>query len=249
MKKLLFISLIVMAVFSYQLSFGAQIRYRYQHDQLTVKKDCYNPDGQSFEDFERIMREKHPGIPPIILVDELNDDAAYIPGTHSLMVNRNAFQSRNTNEVRWFMLHENGHAQRPEVIPCILSGVTVVQALSLYYWGLHRNKSYKNILTKLCSKMAATLTISYVVNTTLMKAEERRADAWANGHADADTLRAGYERFQDVKKQRATIFPEYCGLKVPSAFIDQALDPLHPSVDFRMRNIKQALKDRFNIDA
>lgn len=249
MKKS-FLMFLVMTVLTYSLYLEASATYRYQYDQESIKRSSALKNGKSFIAFEREMRDKYANLPSILLADELSlCNIVYVPSLHAILIDKNRLNTLEANEIMWLILHESGHAQRPEMIPSIQRGVIATRGLSLYFWGMHKKKPYRNILTKAGSKIAAMYLIGNVVEKILMQHEERRADVCANRIADADTLRGGLAYLTKEKQRYKNDFERVTGMSASNVVIAEGVDPFHPSPDERIHNIQQALKDRFNIDA
>ncbi|MBP9765331.1 M48 family metalloprotease [Candidatus Babeliales bacterium] len=217
----------------------------YVIDQEKVKQETFTKDGISAVQLEKNIREKYPNIPKIILIESCQDsllkqdagiNAAFNPSADAILLDRKNISQESSHALTWSILHEAGHAQQPRNISTINIVVGVTQLFSLYFWGIHKSKPYKNIFTKISSKVIAAIAIGGLVNCTLMRAEERRADNWANAHADQETLQGGIETLEAVKQ-------------IAQQKSQTTWDPTHPSIDSRIAKIKKTLKNRFGVDA
>lgn len=150
-------------------------------------------------------------------------------------------------QMEWAILHEAGHLTKPGAYDYIPAFQQALQAYVLAFWGAHKSKPYKNIISKSCSKTLAALMASLLFNSLAIRAEEKRADRWANNHADEQALRGGISFFEDFAKPLRQNMCAQMGLPYISG---QALiDPSHPSDDSRISKMKKALKTRFGVDA
>lgn len=258
MKKIIYSAILAFGFLNANI-YGCFTRITYRLDQEAVKKSTLFKDGVSFTEMEQSVRKKHSNIPSILLVDTMVDglfgqdtgmDAAFIPQDKMIWASRATASTHNSKAFEWAMLHETGHAQQPNNMPAIQGAVGITQLLTGYYWGMHKAKPYKNLLTKLGSKTFAAMLAGSVVGSTLMKAEERRADNWANSVADKQALLGGIEYFDCFRSKLQDQWSGYkIGSIVPFSVGKYLMSPLHPNVDSRIAKIKTALKARFGVEA
>ncbi|MFA5999184.1 MAG: M48 family metalloprotease [Candidatus Babeliales bacterium] len=231
----------------------------YPLDQEGAKKETLFKDGVSFAQMEESARKKYPNIPSILLTDamlcpltgaDIGTDAAYVADTQSIWASRTTADRLNSRAFEWVMLHETGHAQMPYAVHSIMGVAAAVYLSTGYYWGAHKAMPYKNRITKYGSKYLAAWAAGTIVNHTLMKVEERRADNWANKTADAQALQGGIEYFETFKiKQQEEWAKIKLSSVVPFSVAKYFIDPIHPSIDSRVVKCKTALKNRFGINA
>ncbi len=150
-------------------------------------------------------------------------------------------------ELEWGLLHEAGHGQKPYIVEGILNITKALPIITPFIWGFHKKAPYKNIITKIGSKALATLAIPTAFFCTALRLEERRADNFANKHANKEALLGGLEFFNKAEKLQKVFMPNYLK-KLPYSMTQYILDPIHPSIGSRVAKIKTALKTRFNVE-
>ncbi len=255
MKKLLLFTVFFALA---QASMFANSEKAFQEEENNFKKSqAVTQDGIRFDHLEKEFRAQysHLNIPKITMIDDLVAKyrlsfAGYSWTNHELFVDKKAMGELPASSWKWLMLHETGHAQIPYAIPTIQGAVTTVQLLTPYFWGMHKKVPYRNIITKIGSKGIATLALSTLVNVNGMRIEERRADNFANKHADEQMLKGGIVSLENFQKQYENIW------KLSDASQSMSLktflnltDLLHPTPDSRIAKMKKALKNRFGVEA
>jgi hypothetical protein len=221
------------------------------------KSQAFTQDGVRFDRLEEEFRAKysHLNIPEITMVDDLVaqygwSSAGYVWKNHELLVDKKTMGELPASSWQWLMLHETGHAQMPYVVPAIHGTVTATQLLTPYFWGMHKKVPYKNIVTKLGSKAIATLVISTFVNVNAFRTEERRADNFANKHADKDVLHGGKKWCEGYESLIAQAWNgSGASQSMSQKTFANLIDPIHPTVDSRIAKIQKALKNRFGVEA
>ncbi|OGB86494.1 hypothetical protein A3J41_01215 [candidate division TM6 bacterium RIFCSPHIGHO2_12_FULL_38_8] len=258
MKKLNLFLTAMIGLFFAQVD-AMQVIPTFPIDQEAAKQEAFFKDGNSFAQAEANFRKKysHLNIPSILLVDpikhpltglDMGMDVAYHPNLHKILSESRKVSQTDEKAFEWLMLHETGHAQYPKIVPSIRYGALGLEGLTAYFWGIHKSKPYKNILTKVGSKFLGTIAVGMLLSTNLCKAEERRADNFANKHADAQALQGGIKWLSDREKINKIILPIVLP-GVPDCIRQFLNDPLHPSFDSRIAKCQKALKSRFGIDA
>ncbi|MCX5924315.1 MAG: hypothetical protein NTZ68_02740 [Candidatus Dependentiae bacterium] len=258
MKKLNVLFAVTIGLLNAKADAGL-MKVSYPLDQQGAKKETLFKDGVSFAQMEETARKNCPQIPDILLTDAMlcpltgidtGSDAAYLPSTQSIWASRTTADRHSSKAFEWAMLHETGHAQMPYAVNSIHGAVVATNLATAYYWGAHKAKPYKNRVTKYGSKYLAMTAAGAIVNSTLMKIEERRADNWANKTADAQALQGGIEYFEASKIKQQEEWSKYkLSSVVPFGVAKYLLDPIHPSLDSRIAKCKTVLKNRFSINA
>ena len=96
----------------------------------------------------------------------------------------------------------------------------------------------------------ATLALGSFFRIAGFRAEERRADNFANKHADEQTLKGGIETFEGHKNIINTVWNVTGASKIMSKKVfENLVDLKHPTVDSRIAKMKKALKTRFGVEA
>jgi hypothetical protein len=164
-----------------------------------------------------------------------------------IIVDPNFISELSAPEMEWAILHEKGHLTKPAIPDLIETQLSTVQAYVLAFWGAHKSKPYKNVFTKYPSKAIAFLALPALFKVAAYRSEEKRADRWANAHADEQALKGGISIFENWIKPK---HQEICkDLNLPLSVGQHLIDPIHPSSDSRIAKIKTALKARFGVDA
>jgi hypothetical protein len=224
-------------------------------DQQFLKSVYSIEDGRSFQQFEDEFRNKYSklNIPEIKLLDG-RFGLSYHIYDHFIALFRPYINGSDcdASKMEWCLLHEVGHSQKPNFSKSINLGAIFSGILMPFLWGKHKTKPYKNIVTKISSKTLAGISASVIFFCAARKLEERRADNFANQHADEKALVRGLEYFESIKKSENVAFEK---IKTYSFFLGMALapfkwgDPIHPTINSRIAKIKTALKTRFGVDA
>lgn len=162
-------------------------------------------------------------------------------------------------QAEWALLHENGHGTMPGNSSIVASGVfPVVASYVGAFWGIHKKKPYRNCITRCVGKTAAMVTLPIVACCAAMRLEERRADNFANKHADKKALLGGIESFERYKKVRDDMVSKVQNTDqsdfsklIRTAFIrnipEFLNDPIHPHFEGRIEKIKATLRARYDI--
>ncbi|MCX5923600.1 MAG: hypothetical protein NTU89_03470, partial [Candidatus Dependentiae bacterium] len=176
MKKTNVLFMIIIGLF--HASVGA-MKWDYHIDQESAKNQTFFTDGISVAQVEESLRDKSGlAIPEkMLLVNNAFDPfgnkiyvgALYNPADHSLLLERDMVNRSNSHAAAWLLSHETGHAQMPSVLPNILKAQGATNILTLYFWGAHRAKPYKNFATKAYSKLMASALTGLVIHIFGMK--------------------------------------------------------------------------------
>lgn len=260
MKKNIFIICVMLFVQKICTNEGLLCEALYYENQGNIKYRVYTRDGIGFSSLENSIRRKYKdlNIPPIIVAESLtlvltNEPleigCCYFCGVNYIVLQKDTIYNFTAKECEWMILHEAGHAQKQFQNNAIGTALVAIPLLVAYYWGAHRTKPYKNIATKLLSKACAATIAGILVGSELIKAEEKRADSWANEHGDEEALLGGINALNRCKGiiQDKLAHTENVAIlnKIPFSILEWIYCPYHPSVDSRIAKIKRALKKRF----
>lgn len=242
-------------------AYGMTIQHHYDLDQERAKNETLFVDGTSVATMEADFRARHPQAPDLLLTNQailmstsqdLGEFVAHcvLGGKPTSTITKSAVQNSSVAAMNWAWLHEMGHAQMPYNTQSIQCFVAFVNCATLYYWGAHRAVPYvyKNRFTKIGSKALASVTAGAMCNVLLMRAEERRADNWANAHANKEELVGGVEYLSNFKEHLRAIH-EADKFKLPFSVAQHVMDPIHPAVESRLQKIRTALMERFGVEA
>jgi len=244
------------------LNDGLLAQATYYEDQGRVKSQTRTSDYVYFSTLENRIRNKYKdlNIPQIIVAqsvdlvltgEHLDPGCCYFCEVNYIVLRGDTISNLSSVEVEWIILHEAGHAQKQvenKVIGGLLLAVPLIVA---YYWGMHKTEPYKNSVSKLLSKAFAGMTAGIIVGSELIKAEERRADSWANEHADKTALLGGIDALKYCKgviEDKLSRKDSALLSKIPFCILEWLCCPYHPSIDSRITKIKKSLKKRFEID-
>lgn len=237
----------------------------YYEDQGRIKNNALTRDNVYFSTLENRIRKKYKdlNIPEIIIAESMNVvltgkplevGACYFCSVNYIVLRKDTVRDLTSAQCEWIIMHEAGHAQRQVENNLTAAAICGIPLLVFYYWGVHKTEPYENIATKLLSKFIAALIAGIIVGSELLKAEEKKADSWANEHSDKEALLGGIGALnyakEIIKKELSSDKGDSAILsEIPFCVAEWLCCPYHPSVDSRITKIKDALKTRFGIDA
>lgn len=265
MKKMMFFISFVLFSQTVYVNDGLLAEALYYEDQGRIKYNSRTQDNVYFSTLENRIRSKYKdlNIPEIIIAESINlvltgkpleVGACYFCSVNYIVLRKDTVRDLTAAQCEWIIMHEAGHAQRQVENSLVATAICGIPLLVFYYWGIHKTEPYANFVTKLLSKSTAALIAGIIIGSELLKAEEKKADSWANEHADKEALLGGIGALnyaqEIIKKELSRDKGDSAILsQIPFCVAEWLCCPYHPSIDSRIGKIKDALKIRFGIDA
>ena len=128
------------------------------------------------------------------------------------MCPENLIPNKDSASWTWCLLHEAGHAQKPDASFTVRKNISHTAFMSALFasniWVYNKTVSKTSNLVKHPKSIAILLSFVFLSDcaskiffSEMSKAEERRADAFANANANKEALLGGIQSFELNKKK------------------------------------------------